>query len=129
YNGYRKKNNTLLNYRLKYPSHDSLNQADDRELTWQDAKTLTEFSSKTGYETHGIELNADELFIHVPLPDPALKGHIYPVAGYDFRLKPSSRAIDAGCLLPNINDEYLGKAPDLGALEHGGMGMEYGPRH
>ena len=129
YNGYRKKNNTLLNYRLRYPTLDSLNQADDRELSWQDAKTLTEFSSKTGYETHGIELNADELFIHVPLPDPALKGHIYPVAGYDFRLKPSSRAIDAGCLLPNINDGYLGKAPDLGALEHGGMGMEYGPRH
>jgi hypothetical protein len=46
----------------------------------------------------------------------------------DFRLKPDSAAVDAGCILPNINDGFTGKAPDLGALEVGQPVPIYGPR-
>jgi hypothetical protein len=70
----------------------------------------------------------DDIFVHVPLPDPARRGHIYQVEGYDFRLKPSSKAIDAGVVLPNINDDFSGKAPDLGAIEFGQQLQHYGPR-
>ena len=46
----------------------------------------------------------------------------------DFRLKPNSVAVDAGCILPNINDGFSGRAPDLGALEAGQPLPVYGPR-
>lgn len=37
----------------------------------------------------------------------------------DFRLAAGSPAIDAGVVLPGINDNYTGAAPDAGALEFG----------
>jgi hypothetical protein len=46
----------------------------------------------------------------------------------DFRLKPNSAAVDAGCILPDVNDGFIGKAPDLGALEVGQPVPIYGPR-
>jgi hypothetical protein len=125
YNGYRKKGNGA-GYRLRYPPHDSLNHADDRELTFMEFSSLKELSGKTGFELHGVELS-DQVFENVTLPDPARRGHIYPVKGYDFRLKRSSKAVDAGLHLPNITDGYSGKAPDLGAIE-GGKVPYYGPR-
>ena len=127
YNGYRKKSGSTMNYRLRYPKNDSLNNADDKELSFYDFKTLDEFRKGTGYEMHGVELD-NNIFENVPMPDPKKKGHIYPVKGYDFRLKSSGIAIDAGCVLPNINDNFTGKAPDLGALEYGQTVPHYGPR-
>ena len=53
---------------------------------------------------------------------------IYDAKDMDFRLKPGSVAVDAGCILPNINDGFAGKAPDLGALEVGQPATIYGPR-
>ena len=46
----------------------------------------------------------------------------------DFRLKPDSAAVDKGVVLPNINNGFSGKAPDLGALEAGQTTTHYGPR-
>ena len=43
-------------------------------------------------------------------------------------MKPGSAAIDRGVVLPNINDGFAGKAPDLGALEAGQPLPIYGPR-
>ena len=37
-------------------------------------------------------------------------------------------AVDAGLLLPNVNDGYTGRAPDLGAYELGQPDVVYGPR-
>jgi len=125
YNGYRKKNN-VVGYRLRYPAQDSLNHADDRELNFVEFSSLKELSAKTGFESHGVELS-EGIFESVTLPDPARRGHVYPLKGYDFRLKRSSKAVDAGVHLPNITDGYLGKAPDLGAIE-GGKVPHYGPR-
>ncbi|MBI5768948.1 MAG: right-handed parallel beta-helix repeat-containing protein [Verrucomicrobia bacterium] len=36
--------------------------------------------------------------------------------------------IDAGAVLPNFNDDFTGKAPDLGAFELGGPPLEFGRR-
>ena len=46
----------------------------------------------------------------------------------NFRLKANSKAIDAGVVLPTINDGFTGKAPDLGALELNQKEPHYGPR-
>lgn len=37
----------------------------------------------------------------------------------DYRLAPGSGAIDAGIVLPGVNDGFLGAAPDAGAFESG----------
>ncbi|MCZ6675712.1 MAG: immunoglobulin domain-containing protein, partial [Candidatus Poribacteria bacterium] len=41
----------------------------------------------------------------------------------DAALSPSSNAIDAGIVFNQINDNYTGSAPDLGARELGGIGV------
>jgi hypothetical protein len=46
----------------------------------------------------------------------------------NFRLKANSKAVDAGAVLPTINDSFTGKAPDLGALEGNQKEPHYGPR-
>ncbi len=46
----------------------------------------------------------------------------------DLRLDPASLAVDAGVVLPNFNDGFTGKAPDLGCCELGQPLPHYGPR-
>ena len=46
----------------------------------------------------------------------------------DFVLHAESDAIDQGTILPNVNDDYVGIAPDLGALELGAATPIYGFR-
>ena len=43
-----------------------------------------------------------------------------------FWLSPASPGYDGGVLLPNFNDGYKGKAPDIGAHEAGAPVMEFG---
>lgn len=44
----------------------------------------------------------------------------------DFSLDPSSPGFDAGVVIPNFNDGFAGKAPDVGAFEAGSRPMEFG---
>jgi hypothetical protein len=44
----------------------------------------------------------------------------------DFSLDPSSPGFDAGEVIPNFNDGFAGKAPDVGAFEAGSPPMEFG---
>jgi hypothetical protein len=46
----------------------------------------------------------------------------------NFRLKPDAKVVDAGVRLPTVNDDFAGKAPDLGALEAVQPEPHYGPR-
>lgn len=125
YNGYRKKGGVDQNYRLRHPATAALNHADEQELAWQAFGSLSEFSRATGYEAHGTEVDFD---IFENVPQPTLRGHVYPVEGVNFSLKKGSKAVDAGVAIPNITDGFTGKAPDLGALELGQKGVVYGPR-
>jgi hypothetical protein len=54
---------------------------------------------------------------------------LYKPDGLDFRLKPGSPAVDAGVVLPSINDDFTGKAPDIGAYESARPVPRYGPRN
>jgi hypothetical protein len=81
----------------------------------------------TGQEKHGIELDYDA-FENLRPPDPATPYAVYHASGLDFRLKPGSKAADAGVRIPNVNDEFTGSVPDLGALEIGQPAPHYGAR-
>jgi hypothetical protein len=75
-------------------------------------------------EKHAVQVGMDVFAAQVPFPNPGLDK--WPVP--DLRLKAGSAALDAGIVLPNLNDGYTGKAPDLGAYELGQELPHYGPR-
>jgi parallel beta-helix repeat protein len=79
------------------------NPAEPRYVKWANVRyyTLPEWQAATGQETNGID--ADPLFANL--------------SGGDLMLLPGSPCIDRGEVIPNINDGYLGAAPDLGAYE------------
>ena len=77
------------------------------ELAWwsglpdRHLNTLAELQAATGQEMHGLNV---------------LPGFANAVAG-DYTLDAGSDLIDAGLLIPGINDGYEGAAPDIGAFE------------
>src|SRR4030095_15395996 len=78
-------------------------------------KTLKEYSAATGQDTHSVLVDYDVLLkVTPPGPDPRT---LYKPANFDFRLREGSAAVDAGVRLTGINDDFTGKAPDLGAYE------------
>ncbi len=89
-------------------------------------KTLKEFSAATGQDTHSVLVDWD-VFVKAgpPGPDPRT---LYKPADFDFTLRPGSAAVDAGVRLPGVNDDFTGRAPDLGAYEVGRPVPHYGPR-
>jgi hypothetical protein len=76
-------------------------------------------------EKHGIEgITMAEVFKNVEFPYPPIPERKVP----DLRPKVKSRVVDAAVFIPNINDDYKGKAPDCGAYEAGQKLPHYGPR-
>jgi hypothetical protein len=77
------------------------------ELAWWEGlsdrhlNTLAELRSTTGQELHSISVA------------PGFAN----AAGGDYTLDASSQLIDAGVLIPGIDDDFNGAAPDMGAFE------------
>jgi hypothetical protein len=90
-------------------------------------KTLKEFSETTGQDRHSVEIDFS-VFQKVAPPDPNDPRKLYKSSDFDFELKSGSAAVDAGERLLNINDDFTGRAPDLGAYEIGQAPPHYGPR-
>jgi hypothetical protein len=83
-------------------------------IRWNNVRyaTLGAFSAAVGQETHGRNV----------LPrfrDPA---------NGDYTLLPTSQLIDAGVIIPGINNVYNGSAPDIGAFEAGSLRAPQGLR-
>ncbi|MBZ5696474.1 MAG: hypothetical protein LAN36_14085 [Acidobacteriia bacterium] len=97
------------------------------QLVTRHFKSLKEYSQATGQEKHSVLLDYD-VFLNVTIPDKSEPQRLYNPEDFDFRLKPGSSAIDAGVLLPTINDDFTGRAPDLGAYELDRPVPHYGPR-
>ena len=89
--------------------------------------TLSDLRSATGQETHGLEVDFD-IFEKLTPPDPSQRHAVYHAMDLNFSLNPASNAVDAGVVIPTVNDVFQGKAPDLGALEVGASASRYGPR-
>ena len=90
-------------------------------------KTLKEYSDASGQDKHSILVDYDS-FMNVLMPDKSDPQRLYKPDSFDFRLRPGSRAIDGGVALPTINDDFTGRAPDIGAFEAGKPLPHYGPR-
>ena len=77
-----------------------------------------------GMEQHGVILNG-MIFANGMTAPPTYIAQLSPV---DATLASGSPALDKARTLSNINDGFLGAAPDLGALEKGCPTPTYGPR-
>jgi len=90
-------------------------------------KTLEDYIKGTHQDQHSVLIDYD-IFQNVAMPDPLDPRKLYHPDDFDFRLRPNAVAVDAGVVLPNINDGFTGNAPDLGAYEVGQPLPHYGPR-
>ena len=76
-------------------------------------------------EHNGLEnITLEETFFNVDFPNPPIPERAVP----DLRLRPDAPAVDKGVHIPNINDGFNGKAPDIGAYETVQELPHYGPR-
>lgn len=126
YNGYRPNRDVETQYRFFQP-RSGPNVYEPKSEAWQVFRTLRAFQAATGQESHSIEVDYD-IFQRMTPPDPAQRYAVYHAMDLDFALKPGSKAVDAGVVLTNVNEDFAGQAPDLGALETGKAAPQYGPR-
>jgi hypothetical protein len=90
-------------------------------------KTLQAYSDATQQDKHSVLVDYD-VFQKASPPDRSNPRRLYKPEDFDFRLRPGSKAEDAGVRLPGVNDGFAGRAPDLGAYEAGQPLPHYGPR-
>ena len=84
-------------------------------------------ATRVDLDKHSVLVDCD-VFQRVFQPDPASPPKLCNPADFDFRLRSGSAAVDAGARLPDINDDFTGRTPDLGAYEAGFPVPHYGPR-
>jgi hypothetical protein len=126
YNGFRSQPEAKAAFEWASPAFEI--PADYKNaLIKRSYKTLAEYSRETGQDKHSVLVDYD-VFLNVKIPDKSDPQRLYKPEDFDFRLRPGSAAIDAGMVLPTINDDFEGKAPDLGAYESGRPLPHYGPR-
>lgn len=126
YNGFRPNRGVADQYAWLAPAPGA-RLYEPKPGDWKTFATLAKLRSATGQETHGIEVDYSD-FERLAPPDPANRHAVYHAVDLDFRLKPASKAVDAGVPIPTVNDDFKGRAPDLGALEVGKPEPKYGPR-
>jgi hypothetical protein len=86
--------------------------------------SLAGFAAASGLETAGRQFSRAACFATFNVPGPAP----VPIPPQNMTLKAGCSVVDAGVILPNINDGFVGTAPDLGAYELGQLLPAYGPR-
>ena len=126
YNGFRINPEADCAFIWKSPPFDVMKDY-TKARTERKYALLAEYGDATNQDKHSISVDYD-IFINISQVDLNDVTRIYKAEGLDFRLKQDAVAVDAGCILPNVNDNYTGKAPDLGALEIGQPVPTYGPR-
>ena len=124
YNGYRPNTNGGSQYEWKAPARGVNYDLDQTDFEY--FGTLSDLSRATGQEVHGIEVDY-EVFESLKQPGRDSRA-VYYAEDLDFSLRTGGRAVDRGILLPNVNQDHAGSAPDLGAWELGKAPPVYGPR-
>jgi hypothetical protein len=126
HNGYRPNAGVAAQYSWLGPGPGERWYEPQKEQ-WRAFATLAELRAATGQEAHGIEVDFD-IFERMTPPDPSKRHAVYHAMDLDFRLRPTAKAVDAGVVIPTVNEDFAGRAPDLGALEVGKPLPHYGPR-
>lgn len=127
YNGYRLNPDTENHFLYLGPSGNKVYDYDLGSGDVQRFSSLEALHAASGLEAHGILLDY-QIFNEMTSPDPKNPNGIYHAEDLNFTLNPAGKAVDRGVVIPNINDNFTGKAPDLGALEAGDTPPIYGPR-
>jgi hypothetical protein len=127
YNGYRMNPGETDQFQWTAPRPGVLRDYEMERANARRFGSLAELRAATGQEAHGLEVDFS-VFQNLRPPDAARPHAVYSAAGLDFRLAPAGKAVDAGLRVPNVNDDYAGNAPDLGAYEAGRAEPVYGPR-
>ncbi len=84
---------------------------------------IASFAEAIGIERHGLRVRKEDIFENWNVPPEFAR-----VAPQILSLKRGGNAIDAGVVLPNVNEDFTGSAPDLGAHELEKPLPHYGPR-
>jgi len=98
---------SMENYNTSQPinlDYDNLwNDGSNNLVRWENIRyaSLVAFTAATGQEPHGVNVEP---------------GFTEPANG-NYTLDSQSGLVDAGVLIPGINDDYSGTAPDIGAFE------------
>jgi parallel beta-helix repeat protein len=99
---------SIENYNASQPidlDYDALwNDGSGDLVRWDNSNyaTLSAFNTATGQEGHGLA---------------GVPGFV-DAGNADYALDSSSSLIDAGLLIPGVNDDFSGSAPDVGAFEY-----------
>jgi hypothetical protein len=126
YNGFRPNDGAAPNFVWNSPPP-AMPIGPKESIVKRGFSTLPEYVAGTGQDKHSLLIDYNVFTrAHAPNPDDIEK--LYAPEDFDFTLVSGAAAIDAGMLLPTINDGYAGKAPDLGAYEFGQKLPSYGPR-
>jgi hypothetical protein len=134
YNGFRQNEGAQVSFEWNSPPGGvaaDYNQPGHRaSLETRKFATLAEYSRATRQDEHSLLVDYD-IFVRVPRldrNDMTTVQKVLKAEDFDFRLKPNSAAVDRGVALANVNENFTGRAPDLGALEVGGEVPHWGPR-
>jgi hypothetical protein len=141
YNGFYPNPGAATSFEWSSPDFATLVDYSGKLVT-RTYKTLAEYQDATKQDRHSVLLDYG-IFVKGKIPDKNDPQHLYNPEDFEFQLRPSSGdspsgpnaraavinpAIDAGVLLPTINDDFTGRAPDLGAYELDKPVPHYGPR-
>jgi hypothetical protein len=134
YNGFRPNEGAEFSFQWTSPPSrvraDYTDPTRRADLETRRFATLADYSRATAQDGHSILVDFD-VFVNVPrldAQDAMTVQKVYKAEEFDFRLKPTASAVDRGVVLPNVNEDFTGRAPDLGALETGRPLPHYGPR-
>ncbi len=125
YNGFRPNKGVLPQFKWLAPKPGQT-VYEPKPEDWRAFPTLGEMRAATGQEAHGIEVDYD-IFENLVPPDAKQRHAVYHAMDLNFQLKPGGKAVDAGAVIPTLNEDFAGRAPDLGALESGKPPLRYGP--
>ena len=128
YNGYRPNPKAKDQFLWKSPRQGVLRDYELEKARPQPFGSLAELRAATGQEAHGLEVDYD-VFENLQAPDAARPHAVYHARDLNFRLKPGGKAVDAGMLLPNVNDGYTGKAAGPRSLGAGPPGSGVRPAY
>ncbi|MEY2853525.1 MAG: hypothetical protein RL030_657 [Pseudomonadota bacterium] len=127
YNGFRPNDGAAVNFIWNSPEFgkpvDFVSKPIERPFA-----SLREFSAATGQDRHSILIDFDVFRRAQPVARADLQ-RLFKPEEVDLQLRPRSRAIDRGVVLPNVTDGHRGRAPDIGAYEFGEPPPQYGPRN
>lgn len=89
----------------------------------------TTFNSLSALRNNTTETHAQQVDMSIFAASVTFPNTVFPARGVpDLRIQSGTAVVDAGAIIPNINDGYAGSAPDLGAYELGENLPTYGPR-